>query len=158
MAFDIDFVDSYDKHALIRELRRIAESLGKSTISRRDIDARGRISSSVVLKRFGSLRKALQESGLTPMRFNKATDEELYAMLVDLWTQTLTKYGRSPYRTELKTFGFPVSGDTFVRRFGSWNNALLAQLIRFLQTKRNRSNWLPGLNNRRRLNAARVCR
>jgi len=55
----------------------------------------------------------------------KATDDELSAILVELWTQTLEKYGRSPYRTELRVFGFPVSGDTYIRRFGSWNKALL---------------------------------
>jgi len=31
-----------------------------------------------------------------------------------------------PYRTELRVFGFAVSGDTYVRRFGTWNKALLA--------------------------------
>jgi len=79
-----------------------------------------------VLKKFGSLRKALQEAGLTPIRFNKATKDELCSMLIQLWTQTLEKHGRSPYRSELKSFGFAVSGDTYIRRFGTRNTALLA--------------------------------
>ncbi len=123
---NIDFVESYGREAVLRELQRLAKSLGKSTLSRRDIDDHGRLSSSVVIKRFGSLRKALQDAGLSPIRFMKATDDELYAILLQLWTQTLEKFGRSPYRTELRSLGFPVSGDTFIRRFGSWNNALLA--------------------------------
>lgn len=126
MPLEIDFVASYDREALIQELRRIASNLGKATLSRREIDCQGRISSAVVIKRFGSLRKALQEGGLIPARFTKATDEELCSMLIELWTQTLEKFGRSPYRTELRVFGFPVSADTYSRRFGSWNNALLA--------------------------------
>jgi hypothetical protein len=125
MTLEIDFVESFDRNAIIQELCRIAKILGKSTLTRRDIDTHGRLSSSVVLKRFGSLRKALQDAGLTPARFMKATDDELSAILVELWTQTLEKYGRSPYRTELRVFGFPVSGDTYIRRFGSWNKALL---------------------------------
>jgi hypothetical protein len=56
----------------------------------------------------------------------KATDGELCSILIDLWPQTLEKFGRSPYRTELRVFGFPVSGDTYIRRFGTWNKALLA--------------------------------
>lgn len=124
MPVEIDFVASYDRNTLIQELRRIASALGKSTLSRWDIDSHGRISSSVVIKRFGSLRKALQESGLIPVRFMKATDEELCSVLIELWTQTLEKFGRSPYRKELRDFGFPVSGDTYIRRFGSWNKAL----------------------------------
>jgi hypothetical protein len=113
MPLEVDFVESYDREALVRELRRIASTLGKPTLSRREIDSHGRISSGVVIKRFGSLRKALQESGLAPTRFMKATDEELSSFLIELWTQTLQRFGRSPYRTEL-------------RAFGSWNKALLA--------------------------------
>jgi hypothetical protein len=126
MPFEIDFVPSYDRETLIQELRRIASALGKATLSQKEIDSHGRISSDVVIKRFGSLRKALQESGLIPVRFMKGTDEELCSILIELWTQTLEKFGRSPYSTELRVFGFPVSGDTYVRRFGSWNKALLA--------------------------------
>jgi HNH endonuclease/Homing endonuclease associated repeat len=123
---EIDFVESYDRETLIQELRRIANALEKPTLSRREIDSYGRISSGIVIKRFGSLRRALQESGLTPTRFMKATNAELSSVLVELWTRTLEKFGRSPYRTDLRAFGFPVSGDTYTRRFGSWNKALLA--------------------------------
>lgn len=123
---DIDFVESFDKDAVVTELRRVAQVLGKSTLSKRDVNAHGRLSYEVVLKRFGSLRTALQEAGLKPGRFNKATDEELCSILIELWTRTLEKYGRSPYKTELGTFGYPVSSDTFTRRFGSWKKALLA--------------------------------
>ena len=126
MALEIDFVESYDQDTILRELQRIASVLGKATISRREIDSHGRISSGLVIKRFGSLRSALQKAGLVPARFMKATDEELCSILIELWTQTLEKFGRSPYRTELRAFGFPISGDTYVRRFGSWNNALVA--------------------------------
>jgi hypothetical protein len=126
MAFRIDFLDSYDRDSLKSELQRIAGLLGKATLTRTDIDAHGRVSSGLVIKRFGSLRAALQASDLRPARFMKATNDELCSMLIELWTQTIEKFGRSPYRTELKAFGFPVSGDTYVRRFGTWNKALRA--------------------------------
>jgi hypothetical protein len=123
---NIDFVESFDRDAIIKELRRVAKVLGKSTLSKRDVNVYGRLSYEVVLRRFGSLRTALQEAGLTPGRFNKATDEELCSILIELWTQTLEKHGRSPFRTELAAFGYPISHDTFSRRFGSWKKALLA--------------------------------
>jgi len=123
---EIDFVESFDNDAIILELRRIAEVLGKSTLSKRDVRDHGRLSYEVVLRRFGSLRMALQKAGLMPGRFNKATDEELCSILIELWTQTLEKYGRSPYKMELGTFGYRISSDTFTRRFGSWKKALLA--------------------------------
>ena len=123
---EIDFVESYDRDSIIQELRRLAGVLGKTTLSQRDIDCHGRLSSDTVRRRFGSLRNALQESGLSPSRFMKATDEELYAILIELWTQTLEKFGRSPHQRELKTFGFPISCDTYMRRYGSWRKALIA--------------------------------
>lgn len=126
MRLPIDFLESYSREAIIDELRRIAEDVGKQTLSREDIDRHGRLSSQTVIKKFGSLRRAHQEAKLVPARFMKATEQELCAMLIDLWTKTLGRYGRSPFRTELRTFGFPVSGDTYVRKFGSWNKALAA--------------------------------
>jgi hypothetical protein len=74
MTPEIDFIESYDREAIIRELQRLAEILGKTTLSKRDINSQGRLSSATVIRRFGSLRRALQESGLTPVRFTKATD------------------------------------------------------------------------------------
>ena len=126
MPLEIDFVESYDRETILREVQRIASVLGKATISRREIDSHGRISSGLVIKRFGSLRTALQQAELVPTRFMRATDEELYSILIELWTQTLEKFGRSPYRMELRAFGFPVSGDTYIRRFGSWKKGLIA--------------------------------
>ena len=125
MGFKIDFVESYDDESIVKELQRIAEILGRPNLSRHDIDSHGRLSSSLVIKRFGSLRKALQQARLKPTRFMKATDDELCSVLIQLWTMTLERFGRSPYRKELRDFGFSVSSDTFVRRFGSWNKALL---------------------------------
>ncbi|HXP88793.1 MAG TPA: HNH endonuclease [Bryobacteraceae bacterium] len=126
MKFEIDFVESYDRESLIRELQRIAAALGKNALSHGDINRYGRVCAKVVAKRFGSLRLALEESGLEPCRYTIATDQELCSMLVDVWTQTLKKYGRSPRFQDLAAFGCSVNPRTFSNRFGSWNKALLA--------------------------------
>jgi 5-methylcytosine-specific restriction enzyme A len=124
--FDIDFLPEFSKQTLIEELQRIARKLAKDTLSRDDIDRHGKMSSTVVLKRFGSLRHALQGAGLRPTRFMKASDAELLDLLEEVWVATLEKFGRRPERADLKTLSSPVSGDTILRRFGSWKKALVA--------------------------------
>ena len=83
--FDIDFLSDFSEPVLIEELQRIAHKLGQDTLSRSDIDQHGKMSSAVVLKRFGSLRQALQAAGLRPIRFMKASDEELLDILEEVW-------------------------------------------------------------------------
>jgi hypothetical protein len=121
---EIDFLDSYDNEAILSELRRIAHMTGKHSVTKADLRTRGRVSYELVTKRFGSLRKALECAGLTPQRYTKASEEELLAMLVNLWEMTVEKDGRRPLRGDLKAYGFPVSSDTYVRRFGTWKKAL----------------------------------
>jgi hypothetical protein len=124
--FDIDFLPEFSEQTLIEELQRLARALGKDTLSRRDVDQHGKMSSAVVLKRFGSLRKALQAAGLRPTRFMKASEAELLDLLEEVWVASLERFGRRPERADLKTVGSPVSADTIVRRFGSWKKALIA--------------------------------
>jgi hypothetical protein len=55
----------------------------------------------------------------------KASDNELLGILIDLWTRTLEKEVRRPFRSDLKAYGYSVSGDTFSRKYGTWRAALL---------------------------------
>ena len=83
--FVVDFLPDFSEQTLIEELLRISRELGQDTLSRRDIDRHGRMSSAVALKRFGSLRQALQAAGLRPTRFMKASDQELLGILEEVW-------------------------------------------------------------------------
>lgn len=125
MALTVNFLENYDDGSLLSELRRLAASLQKETVTKRDIEASGRVSYSLIVKRFGSLRQALQAADLVPQRFMKATDAELLEILVELWQKVLEEEGRLPQRTDLKARNYPVSADTYVRRFGSWRAALI---------------------------------
>ena len=122
--FVVDFLPDFSEQTLIEELLRISRELGQDTLSRRDIDRHGRMSSAVALKRFGSLRQALQAAGLRPTRFMKASDQELLGILEEVWVTSLEKFGRRPERADLKAPGAPISGDTVTRRFGLWKKAL----------------------------------
>jgi hypothetical protein len=121
----IDFLVEYDDQSILGELRRVAEATGTGTVTKADLKALGRVSHSAVVKRFGTLRHALALAGLHSSRFMKATDEELLAIVVDLWQQVIEKHGRTPQKDDLKTFGFSVSDDTITRRFGGWRRALV---------------------------------
>lgn len=121
----IDFLVEYDDESLVAELRRIAKVTGSNTVTKADLKAIGRVSHSALVKRFGTLRHALALAGLQSSRFMKATDEELLAIVVDLWQQVLEREGRTPQKDDLRAFGFSVSGDTITRRFGSWRKALV---------------------------------
>jgi hypothetical protein len=55
----------------------------------------------------------------------KATDEELLAIVINLWQQVLEREGRTPQKDDLRAYGFPLSDDTITRRFGSWRKALM---------------------------------
>jgi hypothetical protein len=123
--FKIDFLGEYSDESIAEELKRIAKSLGKDTVTKQDIENHGKLSYSVVNKHFGSLRKALEVAGLTPQRYMNATESELLKMLVELWETILEKEGRTPQRKDLKAYELPVSGDTYTRRFGSWKKALI---------------------------------
>jgi 5-methylcytosine-specific restriction endonuclease McrA len=122
---EIDFLTNYDDASLLAELRRIAKVTGSDTVTRADIERIGRIHRVTLTRRFGSLRRALQLAGLKPTRFTKATDDELLAIIIDLWQQVIEKEGRSPQQDDLQKYGFPVSPDTINRRFGTWRKALV---------------------------------
>lgn len=123
--FEIDFLTEYDEKSLLEELRRIASKTGSNSMTKADINRIGRFNYSVLIDRFGSLRHALQLASLEVQRFTKSTEVELLAFIVELWQQVLEKEGRTPQRRDLKAYGFPISGDTIVRRFGSWRKALI---------------------------------
>lgn len=133
--FHVDFLTEYSEPTLIEEMKRIAHQLDKDTLSRDDIDRHGKMSSGVVLKRFGSLRQALQAAGLRPTRFMKATDDELMDVLEEVWVSIIEKFGRRPERADLRTLSIPISPDTIVRRFGSWKKALVATAERANQER-----------------------
>jgi hypothetical protein len=121
---EIDFLESYDRPALIAELRRIADVLRQNTLSIADLDNYGRVSSECVMRKFGSLKAGLVAAGLVANRgFSRA---ELLKILVELWGRTMEDHGRRPRTTDFDRYGLEVKSWTFIYRFGSWRKALIA--------------------------------
>ena len=126
MRFEIDFLESHDSESIVAELHRIAELLGKRTVTAKEIDRHGRLSSRTVMQKFGTMRKAHEAAGLIASRYTKATEAELFKVLTELWLITLRESGRRPRMSEVSKYGFPVSSRTIVERFGTWKRALIA--------------------------------
>jgi len=124
--FKIDFLETYDDESILQELKRIAQKLGKDTLTKSDIENHGNVSYGAINKHFGSLRKALEKANLTPQRYMKATNEELLKIIIALWEKVLEKEGRRPYQADLKAYHFSGSPDLFKRRFGTWRKTLIA--------------------------------
>ena len=70
----IDFLESYDNKSNLEELKRIALITGKDTVTKVDMKAHGRVSYALINRRFASLRKAIEQAGLRPQRYMKATE------------------------------------------------------------------------------------
>ena len=88
----IDFLAEYDA-SVLAELRRLAAGSDSRTVSKSDLERNGRVSYTLIVRRFGSLRRALQLADLQPARFMKASDDELLSMLVELWERVLERKG-----------------------------------------------------------------
>jgi hypothetical protein len=126
MPYEIDFVGTYDVPSLIAEMKRIAAVIGKPTVTSRDIGKFGRVCYETVLHRFGSMRAANEAAGLLPRAIRSWSDEELLGAVLSLWDTTLREEGRRPRRADAKKYGMPIHFRTVVKRFGTWNKALLA--------------------------------
>ena len=108
---------------LLRDLVYTASSLGRETLTREEYNEHGTVASyAAFVRRFGSWTEALERAGLRTNRPRQdITNEELLRDLVytanSLSRETLT-------REEYNEHGTVASHAAFVKRFGSWTQAL----------------------------------
>ena len=126
MAFNVDFLASYDIDSLAAELRRIAALTGKNTVSTNDIVRHGRVNITTIFLKFGTISNANEAAGLSFSAVKKWTNHEILRTLVDLWTKTMQESGRRPIKRDLKRYGLPFSSEVVTRRLGTWRIALIA--------------------------------
>lgn len=113
--------------SFFEDLRRVAEELGKDSITTGDYVRLGKYNGDGILRRYGSWNLILQKAGLkpTPYRLGKGkeiSDEELFQDIERVWI----KLGRQPTITDVRNGEFSFGQNTFVRHFGGWRNALEA--------------------------------
>ncbi|MBQ9162350.1 MAG: HNH endonuclease [Clostridia bacterium] len=105
---------------VIAELHRIADILGKDSITVVDFENHSKMCSLHALhSRFGTWGEILKLAGMESKNLKK-TDEELYEEIERLWILL----GRQPTYTDMRKGISKYSPRTFENHFGSWRGAL----------------------------------
>lgn len=110
---------------LLADLRRVAESLGASTVSMPKYRELGKFDNSNLAKRFGTWNSALSTAGLAISNEVNISDERLFENILVLWQH----FGRQPRRSELAKPPSSISQGPYKRRFSSWTAALEAFVV-----------------------------
>lgn len=106
---------------LLHDLRRCAETMGRSTITIAQYESLGKFHPSTMIRRFGSWPKALALARLEPSRSKIGiSNDELFENIKSMWLQA----GRQPRYSEVKVPASLYSTGTYENRFGSWSKAL----------------------------------
>jgi hypothetical protein len=106
----------------LQDIRLVAESLGKKSVTQAEYNDLGKYSSSAASAKFGTWLKALQAAGLERTRNLGITIEEYFLNLEKVW-RTL---GRQPSMGEMRKPLSAYSADAYADRFGTWRKALEA--------------------------------
>ena len=109
---------------LLEDIRRVAAEHGSTTVTRAQYDEYGQFGATTVLRNYGTWNKALLASGLERGNRQDISNEELFENLAEVWTHL----GRQPFGRHMSdnSSGSKFSRGTYEKRFGSWNNALIA--------------------------------
>lgn len=105
---------------LLNDLRRVADERGICTVPMLTYREVGGYDDSTISRRFGSWNRALLTAGLDTSNQLNIDVERLFENLLNLWQY----YGRQPRRSELAQPPSKISQSPYLRRFGSWGQAL----------------------------------
>lgn len=107
---------------LLDDVREVAESLFKDSISTKEYIEHGNFSVQTILARFPSWNDVLEKAKLNKTSYRVITDEDLFEEIERLWRQK----GEQPTTTDIKSGLSEYSLNTYSRRFGGWRKALFA--------------------------------
>jgi len=117
---------------VFNELRRIAKSLNKESVTFEDVRNNSEIlAPEVVRRRFGTWAAGMKEARLkvSEMYHRRYSNKECFENLLNVWTH----YGRQPVYSEMKSSPSEIGPDTYKRHFGGWRKALEAFVSRMNQ-------------------------
>jgi hypothetical protein len=112
---------------LLEELRRVAQILGKKSVTREEFNQHGHCSVSAVIYHFGSWFNALDKTGLERTRTLSVTDEQYFEDIENVWI----KLGRQPRYSEMRKPMSKYCAGAYEHRFGTWRKAL-ARFVEFM--------------------------
>lgn len=109
---------------LIADLQDVSRQLEAPTITRQQYDEHGSFGATTVLRRLGTWNSALELAGLDVVHRQHIPSSELFENLADVWMAL----GKQPFGRQMsdKATGSKFALGTYEKRFGSWNEALIA--------------------------------
>jgi hypothetical protein len=110
------------KEELLAELMRVAKIYGKNTLSISEYQRYGRFCIETMYRRFGSWPKALKKAELKTDYERNIPIQKLFENLEEAWV----KHGGQPTCDLMKKPLSKYHGDTYISRFGTWRNTLIA--------------------------------
>lgn len=114
---------SWTKNQIIEELKRVAASLGRESLTVADFKRSGKIGPDAVRNRFDGWQQALRAAGLKPVNHGRRySDEDCFENLLKVWAH----YGRPPKYQEMNIMPSSVGGKAYTVRWGTWNKAVHA--------------------------------
>jgi hypothetical protein len=131
MEFKLDLKNiSPTDEELIVDIKRVALLLNKNTVTINEYNKHGKFHATTLQRRFHSWFIVLQMAELEKSRSEFNIDDKLLLEnIADVWI----KLGRQPTANDMKGIISKYGTTTYLRHFGSWNNALL----QFIQTIKN---------------------
>jgi len=115
--YNINVTDS----ELIEDVISVSKITGKNTVTQADYSKYGKFHFSTLQRRFKSWFTVLEKAGLNPARAPfDIEDELLFKNLADVWI----KLGSQPRHRDMKAPLSKHGGNTYIRHFGSWMEAL----------------------------------
>ena len=118
---------------LLKDILRVANSLGKDSITTNEYNNGGKYHSSTFQKRFGGWLKALELCGLTPSKQQVYPSYGTYTQsyittqeLIDDLLNVSEKINKVTFSSSEYNQNGKYSSNTYFKRFNTWNNALNA--------------------------------
>lgn len=119
-----DYHRNIPDEELLKDILRVANALGKKTITKPEYNKDGKYYSSTIEKRFGGWLKALKTCGLSPdERQTNPNGIDVDDLIKDLQDVANRLGKKSITSGEYEKYG-KYSKSTFLHKFTSWNNAL----------------------------------
>ena len=105
---------------LIADIKRVADELGKRSVTIDEYNELGKFHNTTLTRRFGSWFKVLKTADLEKTRNLNIPNKELFDNLVEVWL----RLGRQPKYNDLIKGISKYSVRTYEKHFGGWRKAL----------------------------------
>jgi len=118
------------ENELIEDMQIVAQKLEKKGITIAEYDKHGKYGSATICKRYGGWNKAKKHAGLEIGRLYKASDEDYFENILQVWQHL----GRQPKYHEMIAPLSRLNKSSYERKYGTWR-AALEKFIDYVNSK-----------------------